>query len=481
MEINYLFSQFPSETITDYNQRIKMGIFYEPSSPLNIFTIKENIGKNITTNENFYISFRDKEVEIESERNYILYSGNIKLFSNEYYYFHGPGKEFRKNGFLKYFGMWKKGLYHGYGIEYFFYHDGKDIKKYDGFFHKGNYHGHGKLFNLENVKIFEGEFKHGRRHGYGKIFDENGKIQFEGNFMNDKKNGFGIEYTLNNNSEPIFKYKGMFKNNKYEGLGSIYCLCEKINIKGVFKENRLHGSAILYDCHGFQIFNGNFSRGKIHGNGRYFHKQSEKVQTDGKFKHGNNGKVTEYDINSKIIYQGQWINGKRHGRGSLYLKNGLVKTGTFRDGHYFDPDDIDRMKIRQFLETGDETKILKVKTRLLLHELQKFQVSASNRKTIISKLIYNYQKEQQNSYQDYEYDLFGNKIEIPCIGNDGATYDMKSVSYLFKKKNNSFVNIPYKYNNKNQRVPNFPIMQNGKELSGFYCPSLDYKFSSHEI
>ena len=66
-----------------------------------------------------------------------------------------------------------------------------------------------------------------------------------------------------------------------------------------------------------------------------------------------------------------------------------------------------------------------------------------------------------------EYDLFGNEIKSPVIGNDGAIYDLESMKTLFTKKNNRYLHISYGYENE-ESVPNYPRMENGKILSEYY-------------
>ena len=91
----------------------------------------------------------------------------------------------------------------------------------------------------------------------------------------------------------------------------------------------------------------------------------------------------------------------------------------------------------------------------------------------MSVLKENYNKNKKLIHKDDEFDLFGNKIIIPCFGNDNQIYDLLSMEYLFLQNDeNDYVNISYIYEN-NIRVPNYPIMEGGQRLTSYFCPTLE--------
>ena len=69
--------------------------------------------------------------------------------------------------------------------------------------------------------------------------------------------------------------------------------------------------------------------------------------------------------------------------------------------------------------------------------------------------------------EDNEFDLFGNEIVKPCLGDDGNIYDDSSMLYLFEKdENDEYINIEYTYEGF-EPLPNFPLMCNGKMLTSW--------------
>ena len=92
----------------------------------------------------------------------------------------GEGKEYYKNGMIKYKGNFFNDEYNGEGIEY--YETGK--VKYEGKFLDGQYNGEGKFYE-ENDEIYLGQFKNGAKNGDGCVFKDN-KLIKEGKFENNK-------------------------------------------------------------------------------------------------------------------------------------------------------------------------------------------------------------------------------------------------------------------------------------------------------
>ena len=86
----------------------------------------------------------------------------------------------------KYEGTWKESQRHGLGRQ--FYKDGNI--KYEGQFRNGGKEGNG-IYYFRNGNRFEGEFRNNLMNGRGTYFYANGDV-FVGDFVNDKRNGKGV-------------------------------------------------------------------------------------------------------------------------------------------------------------------------------------------------------------------------------------------------------------------------------------------------
>ena len=95
-------------------------------------------------------------------------------------------KEIYKSGNY-YIGPFKNGLRHGKGKEY--YKDGRI--KYEGDFANDKFEGKGKYI-YDNGNYYIGEFKNGLSHGRGILYFSNGRIKYEGDFVKDKYEGKNI-------------------------------------------------------------------------------------------------------------------------------------------------------------------------------------------------------------------------------------------------------------------------------------------------
>ena len=113
----------------------------------------------------------------------------------------GEGKEYYKNGMLKYEGKFFNDEYNGEGIKY--YENGE--KKYEGKFINGKYNGEGTEYYENGDKKYEGKFIDGEYNGEGKFFEENDEI-YIGQFKNGKKNGNGC----------VFKHNKLIKEGNFE-------------------------------------------------------------------------------------------------------------------------------------------------------------------------------------------------------------------------------------------------------------------------
>ena len=126
---------------------------------------------------------------------------NILLFEGEYKNGkrYGIGKEYDKNGNLKYKGRYKNGKRDGEGKEY----NDQGILIFEGEYLNGkkwigkgcnnmvtevkNGNGKVKIYNKKGILILEGEYINGEINGKVKEYNEEGILIFEGEYLNGKK------------------------------------------------------------------------------------------------------------------------------------------------------------------------------------------------------------------------------------------------------------------------------------------------------
>jgi hypothetical protein len=102
-------------------------------------------------------------------------------------------------------------------------------------------------------------------------------------------------------------YKGGFKQDLYNGRGSLYWpLSDQIQYVGRFKAGLKHGRGVEFDEHGKRVYQGTFRDGKREGRGDEF---AEGVRT----------------------YKGELLNNVRHGFGISYM-DGYRYVGRFENG-----------------------------------------------------------------------------------------------------------------------------------------------------
>lgn len=321
-------------------------------------------------------------------------------------------------GNIIYEGEWKNGLYHGYGKFY------TGFLLYEGQWMHGKKFGVGKTFYENGEVRYTGNWKNNMRDNFGKIFNKCGRLLYEGQWRENLKEGFGLLYGQDEQQNSYLTYSGNFKNNKKNGKGTRFQPDGEICYEGLFANDRRDGKGIKFSKSG--------SREDVH-------------YTKGML----NGPATIYENDGKTI--------KTKGK---YIKNKFVDETLF--------------SIRKYLETNDTTLLKEVTKECLTSYVKNhFNVTLSNRQSkseMIEMLANLHHKEQQKvsiKAEDLTEDLFGNTIETPCLGNDGEIYDLKSMIYLFEKKEDGmYRNIPYIYKN-GSCTPNYPIMTNGTRLTSY--------------
>jgi antitoxin component YwqK of YwqJK toxin-antitoxin module len=388
------------------------------------------------------------------ESNY--FEGKIFLRKDRKYY-HGKFFETESKMHLKYEGKCGPCGKYGFGVQY-----ENNEKIFEGLFRDNTRHGHGVLYSRQNTngnndyRIYDGQWKLGKRHGRGTSWDEGRKV-YEGDWRDDIRTGLGSQFAFNGQLE----YHGNFHNNRRHGKGTLYFEDQSNYLQGDFRNDRCNGKATLYINHS-KCFEGFFRHGYPNGNG------------------------TLYYENEMPYFEGKWNNGHSCAGGKKFNRDGSCILNS-RVGSFHVPivssseNNIEvirgEMNIRNYLETSNNEKIKHISDQQLLDYLSKnYKVldTSLDRENLLWTLKENYNKNKKQNMKEDEFDLFGNKIVIPCFGNDNQIYDLLSMEYLFLQNDeNDYVNIPYVYDN-NIRVPNFPIMEGGHRLTSYFCPTLEY-------
>ena len=193
--------------------------FINERRKLNIIKYNKSLQKLINISIINYKIFKGKiiirETKEEKEKWSIINAINNDIICEGEYLKgkkNGIGKEYYKDGKLKFEGEYLNEKRHGIGKEYFpngklfsegEYLNGKkwNIKEYDK---NGNIinelkngKGYLKLYNKYNNLIFEGEFINGIQNGKGKEYYDNGILKYEGEYIHGLRNGKGKRYHTN--------------------------------------------------------------------------------------------------------------------------------------------------------------------------------------------------------------------------------------------------------------------------------------------
>ena len=381
------------------------------------------------------------------------YKGSLDMFGR----YHRKGTLFFSNGNFYYKGSFHHGRFHGYGEVYT--DDGTLL--YQGNWQHGKKKGFG-MGNFSNSLCYVGDWKDDYPHGKGGMFQNGFKI-YNGSFRRGLYDGFGTEYfvrcSCQNDEINTVSYRGFWKDGKYHGLGEKYHFqvmdgkkLHYVFYRGHFRHGKKHGQGSLYDDSGSFVYNGAWKNDIYHGFGCL------------------------YNTNQQQIFRGQFKNGFKHGLGFvLDESSGLFLEKNFFYGKPNSPTESfrDVAQIQKFLETRNDSDLDFVCTDMLQTFLEnRFSIVHNNKNRVELQTILLQQdtlsKVKSVSVKDDRYDLFGNEINHPVLGSDGAIYDISSMEQLFEKdEDNEYVNISYHYDDGGQRVPLFPRMENGIRLS-FY-------------
>lgn len=264
----------------------------------------------------------------------------------------GGDKLYYPNGLLQYEGEIFNGSMHGQGKLYRL--DG--MLWYDSEFVDNEATGKGKMYfyteddeTPEVRQTYEGDLVKGIPNGQGKYYDEYGQLAYEGELADGIPNGKGTFYI-----DGVKVYVGEWKDNQYDGIGTVYLPNGKIAYEGGFKANLRHGYGKLYEDSGKLYYEGYFADGRFDGEGVVYHNSTGRRNV-GVYENGQRKYGKLYEEDGFLVYEGTYDKGyydtgtmyfrdgtsyigefggyKPHGQGTLYDANGqIVHQGEFYDG-----------------------------------------------------------------------------------------------------------------------------------------------------
>ena len=160
-------------------------------------------------------------------------------------------------------------------------------------------------YDDEKKKIkYKGEYKNDKYEGRGILYNTEGKIEFNGYFSKGNYDGFGNLFSNNK-----LKYEGYFSEGKKNGKGLLYYYnSEKIYFNGIFDMNN-YIEGIEFDPHGVKLYKGLFMNNKP--------------------KEGKN--IKYYNLNGDLEYEGDFLEGQYHGYGTLNINYYYDKKGIFSE------------------------------------------------------------------------------------------------------------------------------------------------------
>ena len=310
-------------------------------------------------NGNFYHGkFHGKGNLFCPKTNCLVFSGDFKhglpfegtFFTWNTKIFTGLFKDY--SGFLSlpygndlYIGWMEGGKRTELGILYNF----EMYEKYIGYWKDDMYHGEGILYDDTWFEIeYEGNFQYGEKHGKGTWYGVFEK--YIGEFENNKKQGYGIIYY----GDEIM-YFGMWKDDCYDGKGTLFTQNGTLSYHGDFKKNEMDGQGTFYYENGNIAYNGQVKDGKYNGYGEMFHPETRLICFQGLFENGKykrgiyhenqkiynyqhddwEGPGTYFSQKGMLTYQGMLKNGEYHGSGALLHDNFTIHyIGNFYHGKF---------------------------------------------------------------------------------------------------------------------------------------------------
>lgn len=322
----------------------KKGRYTVAAKSLNKQRPKNNIPENMISNNLNTPNVSSKtDVDIPVLQNEKKENINRSFNSGDF------GSHYYKNGELCYVGYSKNQKKNGIGaifslknknITVSAFKDDKNVGNFTQFDSNGDLLFNGKV---EDGNISGIKFSYNKENGHTFIhrqssnkaslthiceFDENSNLIYYGDVNKHVKEGFGIEFS--ENSEII--YSGNFKNNKYNGEGTLY-FPEGGMVQGNFENGKICGLAVEFDSEGCKVYEGNFRDNIYNGKGCKYLKTG--AYYEGDFVNGDPvGELIGYDSNGMMTYKGSIKNDRYNGKGTYYFNGQIVYEGEFKNNLY---------------------------------------------------------------------------------------------------------------------------------------------------
>ena len=226
-----------------------------------------NLSSKKNTLETNYLELPKQNIKITNSNNNIKKINKIqnlyRNFSNNLYL----SKSSNENS--TFLGMVNKKNNKKYSFGVLTWNDGD---YYKGIFINDNFNGLGKYFTQSTESIYIGYFKNNQINGFGFEKWKNGST-FTGLYNNQKKQNIGI-LELNKN----LSYEGEFKDNNFNGYGTLYINNKDILIQGFFCNNVIDKFAIYKNVKENKIYIGEISyEFEFNGIGMLYEKNEDKV------------------------------------------------------------------------------------------------------------------------------------------------------------------------------------------------------------
>ena len=202
--------------------------FIDDERKLRIIKYNKNIWNILDINIMNYQILFGKYVIVDNKGKEYYYNREV-LFDSEYLNTKRKGKieEYDYYGTYKTFeGEYLNGKRNGKGKE--FYRNGR--LKFEGEYLNGKRNGKGKEYNANNILLFEGEYLNGKKW--------NGKAYNGNNIINEIKNGTGFMKDYDNDWQINLEFEGEYINGERYGKGKEY---DSLDHQLIFEGEYLNG------------------------------------------------------------------------------------------------------------------------------------------------------------------------------------------------------------------------------------------------
>jgi hypothetical protein len=108
---------------------------------------------------------------------------------------------------------------------------------------------------------------------------------YVGECKDDKWDGMGTLYR----TDGSILYRGEYKAAKRHGMGTHYRIDGSVSYKGEFKDDKLHGMGVIYDVEGFISYEGEFKENKYDGLGTMYNTRDGSIFYRGEWKDSDSG------------------------------------------------------------------------------------------------------------------------------------------------------------------------------------------------